>query len=114
MTALTAVGWLPPEIGLLVFFGLVGLFAGVARAASGVKPLQNLVQNALVGAVTAFLAGCICLQMWGTEGHLYLSIAIAGLCGWLGTRVLDWAGAVLMAAANRKAGSGNEPPAPTS
>lgn len=88
---------MPEHLGLLLFFALVGLFAGGVRAAQRVAPrpvLRDVVTQAAGGALTAFVAGCACLWWWDTT-RMYLSIMIAGIAGWIGTLLLDKAAVVL-------------------
>jgi hypothetical protein len=89
--ATTPVPWLPENIGLLTFFALVGFFGGgIQEASKGSlrSPVANILTNAFVGAFAAFMAGAGCLAMWGTD-HVYVSLLVSGMSGWLGTLALN-------------------------
>lgn len=94
----------PPQIGVLLLFALVGLFAGAVRAAQRPAPrpaMRDVCNQACGGCLTSFLAGATLLNFWGTE-HPYLALVIAGVAGWVGTVLLDRAGQILVSEADRR------------
>lgn len=95
---------LPVNLGLLLIFALVGLAAGGIRAAQRVAPragLRDVLTQGLGGAITSFFAGAVCLYWWG-EKQPYLSLVISLIAGWIGTILMDKAGAVLVSQAEKK------------
>ena len=95
---------LPVNLGLLLIFSLIGVFAGGIHAAQRLNPrplLRDILVQAAGGGLTSFLAGAVCLYWWADKNP-YLSFVIAGIAGWLGTVLIDKAGAVAVRQADLK------------
>jgi hypothetical protein len=103
-----ALATLPPEIGLLLLFAIVGIFAGGVRAAQRTTPhpaLYDVLSQAAGGGLSAFCAGAVCLGYWGPD-RLYVELVVAVLAGWLGTVLIDMAAQAALRAANQRIENG--------
>lgn len=104
-------GQAEPECGrLLAWCALLAFVLGGARAVlhrtektTWAQVLMAAIASAGAGVITALLI----LHAWGVESR-YLIGAAAGLAGWLGTTLLDWAGEKAMALIQKKVGEEEE------
>jgi uncharacterized membrane protein YfcA len=69
-------------------FYLFGFAGGFFKSWQQHVPFRDAVASAGVAALAGTIAGALVNEFVG-QGHVYLSLAVAGLAAWLGGKALD-------------------------